>query len=377
LLPRRTGTTAHPLRVAVVAPPWFELPPTGYGGIEWMCYWLVEGLVAAGHEVLLVGVGRRHTSAAYVATCEEQQGSRLGEPVPEVIHAARSLHPIESFAPDIVHDHTLAGPLTALARNVPTVVTAHGPVDGEIGDYYRALGDRIQLVSISSSQQSKEPDLPWVGTVHNAIPVREYPYQPEKEDFALFLGRMSPEKAPHLAIEVARRAGLPLVIAAKCNEEAEHRYAEEYVKPLLRDTGTDAEWIGEADTATKKDLLARARCLLFPIQWDEPFGLVMIEAMACGTPVVALRAGSVPEVVDHGSTGYICDTLDDMVRAVHDVGTIDPAACRRHALAQFDVDRMVEGYELVYRRVLAEHPAARHRERLSLPALVADATVLP
>jgi glycosyltransferase involved in cell wall biosynthesis len=342
-----------------------------------MCYWLVEGLVADGHEVLVVGAGRRQVSAGYVAAFEEPQGMRIGDPILEVVHTARSLTPIESFAPDIVHDHTLAGPLVATTRVMPTVVTAHGPVDGEIGDYYRALGDRIRLVSISSSQQSKEPGLPWVGTVHNAIPVGEYPYQPEKEDFALFLGRMSPDKAPHLAIEVARRAGLPVVIAAKCNEKPEWRYAEEHVKPLL---GNGAEWIGEADTATKKDLLARARCLLFPIQWDEPFGIVMVEALACGTPVVALRKGSVPEVVDHGTTGYVCDTLDEMVDAVHHVaftGAIDPAVCRRHAMAQFDVKRMVEDYELVYRRVLAEHTVARHREALSLPALIAEAPALP
>jgi glycosyltransferase involved in cell wall biosynthesis len=261
---------------------------------------------------------------------------------------------------------------------MPTVITAHGPVDGELGDYYRALGDRIRLVAISSSQQSKDPSLPWMGTVHNAIPVREYPYRPDKkEDFALFLGRMSPEKAPDLAIEVARRAGLPVVIAAKCNEKAEHLYAKEQVMPLLRKAGSSAEWIGEADTATKKDLLARARCLLFPIQWDEPFGIVMVEAMACGTPVVALRRGSVPEVVVHGRTGYVCDTFDEMVQATGSIGAIDPAACRRHALAQFDVGRMVDAYELIYRRVLAEHTKARHREALSLPTLVEQAPALP
>ena len=360
-----------------MAPPWFELPPVGYGGIEWMCYWLVEGLAAAGHEVLVVGAGRRQTTARFVATFQEPQGRRLGDPIPDVLHTALSVSPVESFAPDVVHDHTLAGPLTALSRSVPTVVTAHGPVDGELGDLYGALGHRIRLVAISSNQRGKKPDLPWAGTVHNAIPVREYPYAPEKkEDFALFLGRMSPEKAPHLAIEVARRAGLPLVIAAKCNEKAEHRFAEEHVKPLLDQPGPGAEWIGEADTATKKDLLARARCLIFPIQWDEPFGIVMIEAMACGTPVVALRAGSVPEVVDHGTTGYVCDTLDEMVQAVHQVDAIDPAACRRHALANFDVSTMVAGYEMVYRRAVSEHAMDRHRGALMVPSLAAEAPAL-
>jgi glycosyltransferase involved in cell wall biosynthesis len=354
------------LRVAVVTPPWFQIPPTGYGGIEWMCHWLTEGLVASGHDVLVIGAGRKGTSARFVATYDEPQGRRLGEPLPDIMHAAKALHALAAFEPDVVHDHTLAGPLTAPARSVPTVVTAHGPVDGEIGAYYAALGESIRLVSISQDQRSKGPDLPWAGTVHNAIPVDEYPFRADKEGFALFLGRMSPEKAPHLAIEAARRAGLRLVIAAKCNEKAEHRYFEEYVSPLL---GSDTDWIGEADTATKKDLLSRARCFVFPIQWDEPFGIVMIEALACGTPVVALRAGSVPEVVDHGETGFICDTLDDLVEALGRTDSIDPAACRLAALARFDVRRMVDGYELVYRRVLAEHAQSRRRD--AMPALLA------
>ena len=337
-----------------------------------MVYWLVEGLVDAGHEVLVVAAGHNNTSAEFVATYDEPPGKRLGEPVPEVLHVAKSLDTIDAFQPDVVHDHTLAGPLTALARSVPTVVTSHGPVDGEIGEYYRALAGRIRLVSISANQRSKEPGLPWVGTVHNAIPVRQYPYETRKEDFALFLGRMSPEKSPHLAIEAARRAGMPLVIAAKCNERAERHYFEEQVEPLL---GEDTDWVGEAETATKKDLLARARCLVFPIQWDEPFGIVMIEALACGTPVVALRAGSVPEVIDDGTTGFVCDTLDEMVEAMGRTEDIDPAACRRTALARFDVRRMVDGYDLVYRRVLAEHSAARPPQ--PLPAMMAQTTVLP
>ncbi|MGH2690453.1 MAG: glycosyltransferase family 4 protein [Actinomycetota bacterium] len=364
-------TSGVPLRIAVITPPWFEIPPSGYGGIEWMCHWLIEGLVGSGHEVLVVGAGRSATSGRFVATYDEPQGMRLGEPLPDIMHAALALPALDEFAPDVVHDHTLSGPLTAAARSVPTVVTAHGPVDGEIGRYYAALGDRIRLVSISQDQRSKVPGLPWAGTVHNAIPVAEYPFRAEKEDFGLFLGRMSPEKAPHLAIEAARRAGIRLVIAAKCNEEPEHRYFEERVKPQL---GPDTEWIGEADTATKKDLLARARCFVFPIQWDEPFGIVMIEALACGTPVVALRAGSVPEVVDHGETGFVCGSLDEMVDAIGRTGEIDPAACRRAALARFDVRRMIDGYELVYRRVLAEHAQARRRD--AVPALLAPADFL-
>jgi glycosyltransferase involved in cell wall biosynthesis len=336
------------LRIGIVAPPWYPIPPQGYGGIEWMIYWLAEGLVARGHEVTVIGAGGSQTSANFIPTYEDPPFKRIGESLPEVLHALAAAEALDDLRVDVVHDHCLAGPLTAARRRVPSVLTAHGPLDGEVRRYYEMLSDSLSLVAISDCQRRKAPGLRWAGMVHNAVPVDEYPFKSRKEDFCLFLGRMNAEKAPELAIEAARRAGYPIVVAAKCNEPPEKRYFEEHVRPLL---GPDAHWFGEANTAQKKDLLARARCLVFPIQWDEPFGIVMVEAMACGTPVVALRRGSVPEVVEDGVTGFICDDLGELPWAIVKVDELEPKLCRQHVAEQFDVSNMVEGYEAIYRGV--------------------------
>jgi glycosyltransferase involved in cell wall biosynthesis len=247
---------------------------------------------------------------------------------------------------DVVHDHCLAGPLTAAARNLRTVVTVHGPVTGELGDLYAALGDTVDLVAISDAQRSFRPELNWVATVHNAIDVADFPYQGDKEDYVLFLGRMNHDKGVHLAIEAARAANRRLLIAAKCEEQPEQEYFEEYVEPGL---GNGIEFIGEADAARKRDLLRNARCLLLPLLWEEPFGLVMVEALACGTPVVALRRGSAPEVVVDGITGLLCDDPEDLPAALADIDRIDPAECRRDAERRFDLPVMAQRYEQVYR----------------------------
>jgi glycosyltransferase involved in cell wall biosynthesis len=333
------------LRVAIVAPPWFKIPPGAYGGIEWMCYWLVEGLAARGHDVTLVGVDESETSARFVQTYPEAPSARVGEPFPEVVHAAAVGKTLRRRDLDVVHDNSLAGPLLAFGRAVPTVVTAHGPVDGEIGRYYQLIGSAASLVAISDAQRKVAPHLPWLGTVHNAIPLEEYPFTAEKEDFLLWLGRMNPEKAPHLAIVAARELGARLVLAGKCTEPDERAYFEAEVEPRL---GADVEWTGEADTERKKDLLARAKAFVFPIQWEEPFGIVMVEAMACGTPVVALRHGSVPEVVVDGETGFVCDAPEELPAAIEKAQSIDARACREHVEREFSVSTMVSGYERAY-----------------------------
>jgi len=340
----------RPLRVAMIAPPWFTVPPEGYGGVENMCADLVDGLVERGHEVTLIGAGMPGTKAGrFEATYLEPPSGRLGEPLPEVLHTAAVSRILAPLDVDLVHDHTLAGPLLARGRTVPTVVTMHGPVAGEPGEYYRQLGDTVSLVAISAAQRRAAPDLAWRGTVHNAVDVTSCPFRADKEEMVLFLGRLHPDKGVLLAIDAARGAGLPIVVAGKCTEPVELEYVRTFVQPLL---GPDVTIFGPADATEKRDLLARAAVLIFPILWEEPFGMVMIEAMACGTPVVALRRGAVPEVVLDGMTGILCDDPADLPAAITAARDLSSAACRDNVESCFDAASMVSGYEAVYREVL-------------------------
>ena len=363
-----------PLSIAIVAPPWFTVPPRGYGGVENVCADLVTGLVERGHKVTLIGAGASGTAARFVATYDEPPSARLGEPLPEVLHAAAAAHALADLEPDVVHDHTLAGPLQARGRDVPTVVTMHGPVAGEPGEYYRQLGSSIDLVAISAAQRRAAPHLPWVGTVHNALDVETFPFRADKDDVLLFLGRLHPDKAVHLAIDAARAAGLPIVVAGKCSEPVELEYLRTHVQPRL---GPDVTLLGPVDATEKRALLARAAALVFPIVWDEPFGMVMIEAMACGTPVVALRRGSVPEVVVDGVTGIVCDTADQLPDAIHAARRLDPVACRQHVRDLFDVATMAARYEAVYRAsIIARRPLSVVPGNLPVSRIGADLPVI-
>ncbi len=337
------------LHVAMVAPPWFNVPPDAYGGIERVVADLTRTLVARGHQVTLVGAGQDGTPGDFLRTYQHPPSERLGEPMPEVIHAAAAARLLADLDIDVVHDHTLAGPLTAAGRPAPTVATMHGPMDGELGNYYRQLGDSVSLVAISEDQRLRAADLNWVGTVHNGLDVSSFPYQEEKEDWVLFLGRFNPDKGAHLAIDAARAAGRRIVLAGKVNEPAEEEYFEQAIRPRL---GDNATYVGETDAAGLRELCAKAACLLFPVRWPEPFGMVMIEAMACGTPVVALRFGSVSEVVVDGRTGIICDSVDELASGIAAAIELEPAACRAHVARNFDLTGMAEGYEKVYRLVI-------------------------
>jgi glycosyltransferase involved in cell wall biosynthesis len=343
-------SSLRPLRIAMIAPPWFTVPPRGYGGVENMCADLVDGLVDRGHEVTLIGAGLPGTRAGqFVATYADPPSARLGEPLPEVLHSASVARILDGLEVDLVHDHTLAGPLQARGRLVPTVVTMHGPVAGEPGEYYRQLGDTVDLVAISGAQRRAAPDLSWLGTVHNAVDVESFPFRAEKEEMLLFLGRLHPDKGVHLAIDAARSVGVPIVVAGKCSEPLEKEYFRTHIAPRL---GPDVTIFGTADAVAKRDLLSRAAALVFPILWDEPFGMVMIEAMACGTPVVALRRGSVPEVVVDGVTGILCDDPTELPAAITAARHLSPADCREHVQSRFDAGSMVVGYEALYRRAL-------------------------
>jgi glycosyltransferase involved in cell wall biosynthesis len=379
----RLGKAQHrggrPLRVALVVPPYFDVPPAAYGGVEAVVADLADGLVEQGHQVYLVGAGKPGTAATFVPVWDSIVPERLGEPYPEVMHAIASRRAVQRLADevglDVVHENTLSGPLNAAVYanlGLPTVVTVHGPVDGEMFRYYRELGTDVALVAISHRQRVLAAELNWVGTVHNALRLDTWPFQAEKEDFALFLGRFHPDKAPHVALDAAHAAGLPLVLAGKCAEPIEKQYFDREVRPRLTDQD---QVFGVADATAKRDLLSRARCLLFPVQWEEPFGMVMIEAMACGTPVVALRCGAVPEVVQHGVTGLICDSPDELPQALAEATRIDPAACRKHVAEEFSARELARGYERAYWTALTRHRTRESATRQNSGALRSRVTL--
>lgn len=349
------------LRVAMVAPPWYELPPVGYGGLELICSALIDALVRRGHHVTLFGAGVRNGTLAskFVSTTPELQYPRIGELVPAVLHTARVNKMLQAGDFDVIHDHTIEGLITGPARPAPTVVTVHLPVDGEHGDLLEAAGNAARLVSISHNQRSRRPGLAWAGTVYNGLPLDHIgPPSPAGcgDGPVLWLGRFNPDKGPDLAIEACRAAGLPLLLVGKCNEANEHECLRDVVRPML---GPDVELVVNAHRPVVDSLVAQARCLLLPIRWAEPFGMVMIEAMAKGLPVVALRQGSVPEIVEHGVTGFICDRPEDLPEALHRVKELDPQACVDHVRRHFGADLMARRYEEVYLDAMLHSRAGR------------------
>ncbi|ASW57959.1 glycosyl transferase family 1 [Plantactinospora sp. KBS50] len=332
----------------MVVPPWYELPPPGYGGLEQVCAALIDALVARGHDVTLFGAGARTgTLARFVASMPRPDEERIGQILPEMAHLARVDQMLSADAFDVVHDHTTAGPVFATRRPVPTVATVHNRPTGELADILADADPAVGLVAISHAQRRLRPELPWIDTVHNGL-VRGMPTKSRPGTGpVLWLGRYVPDKGPDLAVHACRAAGLPLVLAGKCNETIEQEYLRDVIGPMA---GPDVTVLRNIDRATTQRLLLEARCLVMPIRWEEPFGMVMLEAMATGTPVVALNRGAVPELVNPGETGLICDDPVDLATALREVAAIDPAACAEHVRRHFSADRMAEGYERVYHR---------------------------
>lgn len=362
------GGYSRRLHVALVAPPYFEVPPDAYGGVEAVVADLADGLVAAGHQVTLLGAGRSNTSARFIPLWDSAIPDKMGQAVPELTHAVKARRAIRRLLAeglDIVHDHTSAGPLNAAGYRelgVPSVVTVHGVVGGLMADYYRDLGNDVGLVSISDRQRGLTPDLNWIGRVHNGLRVEDWPLRIRKDDYALFLGRFSPDKGPDLALEAAHAAGVPLVLAGKCVEALEIAGFRDRVLPLMRSSDY---LFGQADSVAKRRLLAGARCLVLPLRWEEPFGMVMIEAMACGTPVVALNRGAAAEIIVDGVTGFLCDEPSELAEGIQRASGLDPGACRRHVEVNFNNTRMARGYERMYRNVLTAHLSASRPAGLS------------
>jgi glycosyltransferase involved in cell wall biosynthesis len=338
------------LRIAMVMPPWYEIPPQGYGGLERVCASLIDGLVDLGHDVTLFGCGTRHsTKARFVSTNPELQYPRLLESMPELVHVTAVNEILASERFDIVHDHTTVGPVTATHRDAPTVVTVHSCPVGEVAEYLSKVDNIVSLVAISHAQRRVAPELAWTSTIHHGIEAPGPTKTSPSHGPILWLGRFDPDKGPDIAIEACRKANLPLVLAGKCNQKDEWRYLDDVIRPML---GPDTELVLNGDRDRTEALLHDARALVVPIRWEEPFGMVMIEAMAKGTPVVALRRGSVPEVVLHGRTGIICADETDLPEALHEVTKLDPADCVEHVRTTFSVPLMAQRYERIYRRLV-------------------------
>jgi glycosyltransferase involved in cell wall biosynthesis len=342
------------MRIAEIAPPWLAVPPKGYGGIEWVVAVLADGLVERGHDVTLFATGDSKTSARLEYAFERAPGPKfINDPWYDTIHTLHALRDPEGF--DVLHVHTPWSALVVPALlGCPTVHTLHGSFTPEMRRLYRELGDRVRYVAISENQRSHMPEIPYAGVVYNGIDVESYPFRAEKDDFLVFLGRAHPDKGVLRAAEAAKEAGLPIVIASKVANPEEQEYWTQVVLPSLPPGATV---MGEIDEEEKRDLLSRARAVLFPIDWDEPFGLVMTEAMACGTPVIATPRGSVPEIVVDGETGFIASVEGyphEAAIALKRVDEIDPAACRRRVAERFSKEAMVAGYEQAFQRVLAE-----------------------
>jgi glycosyltransferase involved in cell wall biosynthesis len=349
------------MRIAQVAPLFESVPPRLYGGTERVVSSLTEALVRRGHEVTLFASGDSVTRARLVPCWP--RALRLGcdiqlSQVPHLLEMEQVFHRHAEF--DVLHFHTdlLHFPL-ARRHAVPHVTTLHGRLDiPDLDPLIREFGE-IPLVSISDAQRAPLAWANWQATVYHGLPLDSYPFHPGPGSYLAFLGRLSPEKRCDRAIEIARRVGLPLRIAAKV-DPADRAYFEERIKPLLSAPGV--EYLGEIGEREKGEFLGQAIALLFPIDWPEPFGLVMIEAMACGTPVVAFRHGSVPEVIAPGVTGFIVDDLDEAVRATVAAAGLDRRRCRQCFEQRFTDTRMAQDYLAIYDRVAGRHAVPSPKE---------------
>lgn len=343
------GHGGRPLRIAQVAPLYESVPPQLYGGTERVVAYLTEQLVSLGHDVTLFASGDSETHARLAPACP--RALRLGgsgDPIPA--HFAMFEEVYRRGAEfDLIHFHTdyLHFPVSH-RESVGHVTTLHSRLDRvDRIPLYRMFEDE-PVVSISDAQRAPLPSLAWQGTVYNGLPIDRYRFEPSPGTYLVFLGRLSREKGVDQAVEIAGRAGLPLKIAAKIGA-ADRAYVAEVVEPLLRQP--HVEFLGEINDHEKQELLGGALALLFPIAWPEPFGMVMIEALACGTPVIAYRAGSVPELIDDGVTGAVCDDIDGALRGLASLSALTREACRSAFERRFTAERMARDYVDIYRRL--------------------------
>jgi glycosyltransferase involved in cell wall biosynthesis len=347
------------VRIAMLAPPWIPVPAPAYGGIEEVVRLLCDGLTARGHAVTLFAPPGSESRADVVPVLEEPHPDEIQKAQFEADHVARAFGEIDAAGArgepyDVIHDHVGHTALAMADRvSAPLVHTLHGPFTEPARCFYAEHGHKARIVAISRAQlEAAPPEMGGGSVVYNPIDCAEWPYREEKEDYLLWIGRMSPDKGPQRAIAVAREAGAPLVLAGPVQPGQEAFFAAE-VEPRLGRDGI--EYVGEAGAERKRELYQGARALLMPIRWPEPFGLVMVESLACGTPVIAFPEGSAPEVVEDGVTGFVVEDERAMAQAVERLGAIDPADCRDACERRFGVPAVVRAYEEVYRAAMAVH----------------------
>ncbi len=336
------------MRVALIAPPFIPVPPPRYGGTELFLAQLANGLCRAGHEPVLF------TNGESTVQCETRWlYPHMQWPVQDELQASLADLNHTSWAVreasrdcDLLHLHNAPGLAVSRLSDLPVVYTLHHPLVPELSDYYQSFPD-VSFVAISHDQASRKP-MPRLSVVHHCIDLQHYRHGTEKREFLVFLGRIAPIKGVHHAVEVARRTGIPLKIAGEV-QPVFRDYWETSIRPHV--DGKLIEYVGEADLKLKNELLGKARALLFPIEWEEPFGLVMLEALACGAPVLAFARGSVPEIVKPGVAGALCRDLDEMVRQAAAIEA-SPEECRAYVAREFSPERMVESYVAIYEAAL-------------------------
>jgi glycosyltransferase involved in cell wall biosynthesis len=350
------------MRIGLIAPPWVPVPPPAYGGTEVVIDNLARGLQDLGNEVRLFTVGESECPVPTDFLYPEPMAP-IGSVIPETAHVLAAYESLADM--DIIHDHTFLGPLISGLqgmRRPPVVTTNHGPFSRETLPVLTEVAKHASIVAISHSQarQARENggSLPIVAVVHHGIDLNVYKAGPGGGGYVMFIGRMSADKGVHHAVRVAKKAGRKLVLSTKMREEKEIAYFEEEVRPLL-DAGD--EMPGEIPQQQRIELLRGAYALLNPITWCEPFGLVMAEALACATPVLAFDNGAAAEIIDSGSTGYLCRDEGEIIRAMDRVGGIDRDQCREAAERRFSLQRMARDHDRLYRRVLQSETGYLHR----------------
>ncbi|MGO4258186.1 glycosyltransferase family 4 protein [Marmoricola sp. RAF53] len=339
------------MRIGLISPPWVPVPPPAYGGLEAVVDRMARGFVRDGHEVLLAAPANSSCPVPLVpgTAAVERDAPIAGDAVTELDHVARAYAALADV--DVIHDHTRSGPLYRhRPPGIPVVTTSHGPFTPDLRHLFSHMQCDTSIVAISHHQASTAARIEISRVIHHGLDLDRVPAGQGRGGYAAFLGRMNPEKGIHEAILVARVAGVPLKIAAKMREPEEREYFEAKVAPLLSE---DIEYLGEVDESGKYELLGGAVALLNPIQWPEPFGLVMIEALACGTPVVTTARGAAPEIVDDGRTGYLRADLPSLASLLPCAAALDRAACRREVEARFSTGRMVRDHGELYAELVA------------------------